>query len=54
MASQIAFSLYGPHAEKDAIRDGMEAIAEFTTLASLTEAQRPFTHFEPVELSPVR
>ena len=31
--------------------DGMEAIADFTTLASLAEAQRAFTHFEPVELS---
>ena len=54
MASQIVFALYRRHAEKDAIWDGMDAIAEFTTLASLTEAQRPFTHFEPVELSPVR
>jgi hypothetical protein len=36
------------------IWDGMEVIADFTTLASLAEAQHPFTHFEPVELSPAQ
>lgn len=40
------------HPDIAEIWDGMEAIADFTTLASLAEAQRPFTHFEPVELSP--
>ena len=40
------------HPDIAEIWDGMEAIADFTTLASLAEARRPFTHFEPVELSP--
>jgi hypothetical protein len=42
------------HPDIAEIWDGMEAIADFTTLAALTESQRAFTHFEPVELSPGR
>jgi hypothetical protein len=40
------------HPDIAEIWDGMELIADFATLASLAEAQKPFTHFEPVELSP--
>jgi hypothetical protein len=40
------------HPDISEIWDGMELIADFATLASLAEAQKPFTHFEPVELSP--
>ena len=49
--SETAARTAHDHPDIAAIWDAMEAIADFTTLASLDEAQRPFTHFEPVELS---
>jgi hypothetical protein len=50
--SETAARAAHDHPDIAEIWDGMEAIADFTTLADLAEAQRPFTHFEPVELSP--
>jgi hypothetical protein len=50
--SETAARTAHDHPDIAEIWDGMEAIADFTTLASLAEATRPFTHFEPVELSP--
>ena len=51
-ASETAARRAHDHPEIAEIWDGMEQIAHFTTLASLAEAQRAFTHFEPVALSP--
>jgi hypothetical protein len=49
--SEAAARAAHEHADIAEIWDGMELIADFATLASLAEAQRPFTHFEPVVLS---
>jgi hypothetical protein len=50
--SETAARTAHDHPDIAEIWDSMELIADFATLASLAEAQRPFTHFEPVELSP--
>jgi hypothetical protein len=50
--SETAARIAHDHPDIAEIWDGMEAIADFATLASLAEAQSPFTHFEPVKLSP--
>jgi hypothetical protein len=50
--SETAARTAHDHPDIAEIWDGMESIPDFATLASLAEAQRPFTHFEPVELSP--
>jgi hypothetical protein len=52
--SETAARTAHDHPDIAEIWDGMEVIADFTTLAGLAEAQRPFTHFEPVELSPAQ
>ena len=49
--SETAAGAAHEHPEIAEIWDGMEQVADFTTLASLSEARRAFTHFEPVELS---
>ncbi|HEX4197771.1 MAG TPA: hypothetical protein VHZ26_10040 [Caulobacteraceae bacterium] len=49
--SETAARAAHDHAEIAEIWDAMEQIADFAALASLAEAQRPFTHFEPVALS---
>jgi hypothetical protein len=49
--SETAARTAHDHPDIAEIWDGMEAVADFATLASLTEAQKPFTHFEPIELS---
>ena len=50
--SETAARTAHDHPDIGEIWDGMELIADFATLASLAEAQRAFTHFEPVDLSP--
>ena len=50
--SETAAGAAHEHPDISEIWDGMEAIGDFATLASLAEAQRAFTHFEPVDLSP--
>jgi hypothetical protein len=50
--SETAARTAHDHPDIAEIWDGMEAIADFTTLASLAEAKQPFAHFEPVALSP--
>jgi hypothetical protein len=47
--SETAARTAHDHPDIAEIWDGMELIADFATLASLAEAQKPFTHFEPVE-----
>lgn len=50
--SEAAARTAHDHPDIAEIWDAMELIADFAALASLAEAQRPFTHFEPVALSP--
>jgi hypothetical protein len=50
--SETASRTAHDHADIAEIWDGIEQVADFATLAGLAEAQRAFTHFEPVELSP--
>jgi hypothetical protein len=49
--SEAAAGAAHDHPDIAEIWDAMESIADFAALASLAEAQRPFTHFQPVELS---
>ncbi|HEY3887418.1 MAG TPA: hypothetical protein VGL73_02515 [Caulobacteraceae bacterium] len=49
--SETAARTAHDHPDIAEIWDGMEQVADFTTLSGLAEAQRAFTHFEPVELS---
>ncbi len=49
--SETAARAAHEHPDIAEIWDGMETIADFTTLASLAEAKSPFTHFEPIALS---